>query len=148
MHLFVRALSIVFALILGQTFLASCASGGVKYTALDPSLELAPRPSGCHIDNFTLGREATHQYPFLVTGNLLWSLKKTQIDALGPDGLQKKIHDAACSNGLFLVSDITAYPNTQTGGMSYEAKGAVLVDEDGLPLNVVEKKSTNTETAP
>lgn len=108
---------------------------GVKYEALDLDVKLEPRGEGCHVDVFELGREAEHEHPFKITGTLVWTLSKTQLRELAPKDIENRIHQAACRYGLFVISEVTAYPSTKTGGVVYEAKGGVLTDAEGRFLN-------------
>ena len=124
--------------LLAVLLLAGCATTGIKYEKAEGAPELPGRGAGCHVEIMELGRELEHEYEFKTMGTLVWKLSAAELRALdGEEAIQKRLLKAACEYGLYVVTDITAYPNSQYGGATYEAKGGVLLDKEGNPIGGV-----------
>jgi hypothetical protein len=124
-----------FVLLCGVFFVAvGCKSltTGVKWEPRPDAPDLPARGDGCYVEVFELGREP--ERPYLVVGTLVLELSGDDLRSGGGQSVAKRFKEAACERGVFLVKDVKGYPNTVTGGVLYEAKAAVLLDENGQPI--------------
>lgn len=109
----------------------SCAGvrSNVRFEPAPDAPALRPRPEGCHVDIHELGNEVTR--PHKVVGSLVLEASQDELRDVGGQGISDRLRAAACANGAFIVKDLKAYPNSVTGGVLYEAKAAVILDERG-----------------
>ncbi len=114
-----------------------CAStlSGVKWQPAADAPPLPSRGAGCYVEVYELGNEP--ERPYRVVGVLTLKVSGEELrSGGGGQGISERFQKSACEYGVFLVKDIKAYPDTTRGGVEYEAKAAVFLDESGQPILV------------
>lgn len=106
--------------------------GQAKFEPLPDAPPLTPRANNCHVEVLELGKTFSRDHQ--VVGTLLMELSRDDLASEGGRGVTERLRAAACERGLYVVRDIKAYPNVATGAVLYEAKGAVLLDDEGRPI--------------
>lgn len=141
-----RRLSEVAALSFITTSLA-CAgmTTGVKWHPRGDAPTLPSRGDGCYVEVYEAGKAPTR--PYQVVGTLELSLDADQLASSGGQGVAERFKKAACEYGVFLVTDIKMFPDPTRGGASYEAKGAVYLDDEGRPILVRTAKDAEAADA-
>lgn len=124
------------ALVLLPLGLLACASAttGVNWQPRDDAPTLPSRGDGCYVEVYETGKEPTR--PYQVVGKLRLKLDRDELASGGGQGVAQRFKRAACEYGVFLVTDIKAFPDATRGGAEYEAKGAVYLDDEGRPILV------------
>lgn len=129
-----RLWSLSSLLLLVAPFGCASVTSGVKWHPHADAPALENRGDGCYVEVYELGNAPTR--PHQVVGTLELSLDAQELSSGGGQGVAERFQKAACEYGVFLVTDIKAFPDTTRGGASFEAKGAVYLDEQGRPILV------------
>jgi hypothetical protein len=120
---------------------------GYKPLADAPALE--PRAEGCAVEIFDENEKPSH--PFQVIGRMELSWSQRQMEEQGPEYAMKTLKTAVCEQGGHYLLDMRALPRGFKEGMLFEGDVAVILGDDGKPLQGVATgtaSSTEGVTAP
>ena len=107
------------------------------------------RAEGCAVEIFD--ENETPPRPYQVLGELTLSWSQRQMEEQGPDYAMKTLKTAVCERGGHYLLNMRALPRGFKEGMLFEGTIAVILDDDGNPLQGVATgtaSSSDSVTAP
>jgi hypothetical protein len=114
--------------------LAACITtvNPVRFTRETGAPTLPSRADNCPVDIVDDGTKFTR--PHKLIGHVVLEWSATQMKDQGPDYALRTLRSAACEQGAHVVINMRALPRGFNEGMIYEGDLAVLLDENGDPL--------------
>ncbi len=122
---------------------------GVAYDPAADAPTVLPRPGGCSVEIVEDGSVPARPHALLGRVRLDWT--RAKMEAQGHQGALKSLREEACARGAHLILDLRVLPQTPNPGSFYDAAFAVLLDDDGQPLqprSLAPDATTPSTTAP
>jgi len=128
------------AVVLFLLLVCALGTGGACITTINPVIfkrdtgapPMAERPEGCAIEIFDENEKQPRPYKILGRIELSWT--QNQLKEQGPEYAMKTLRTAACEYGGHYILNLRALPRGYLEGMLFEGDLAVMLDDNGEPM--------------